>query len=415
MQITTYAPWGGVMAVVAALVGCGGSGSDNPPPEKLPLGEVLTFGSVAQDGSTQEQHYLVHGVSAAGDLVAHDANGLLPDQWIALPLETAQTPESDPQIAVLRGFYKQLWQAIASHRKGSPDIAAEIDAYETDIGTLYADFQRSGFATVTDYVAFYEQAGEHPFFDGQEALEEQLLTFFYATGWSQGAWLQALRNRQWDWPRFLDLMAQRKQTFADLLAQHQTWRQDGAFSVDEFVMRYVGSPRLAKNRELSKDGVFYISKNKWSFWPKDPYAGYIPNPVVVGTGIPEAYWLYHDGAPFYYGCRSKVYLHGRHHVVQMRMEYGIEFFRAMHGDWLSKILVDVTKEPVSGGFFSDGAVKRITGRAEIKDVHNVGTAENPKPRFNLLIKFNIPIIYNTKTWVINNVVDMSKDGVCSVN
>ena len=239
IKTTTCAPWGGVITVVAALVGCGGS--DGAPPDQVKLGEVLTFSALAKDGSPLERHYLVHGVSATGDLKTSEENGLLPEQLVALPLASAQVPDNTPQLAMLRDFYKQLWQAIASHRKPGADIALEIDAYQTDIGALHADFQRSGFASVADYVGFYEQVDKNPFFEGQELLEEELLTFFYQTGWVQSAWLQSLRNRQWDWPRFLDLMAQRQQTFADLLAQYEALRQGGPVSIDDFVSRYVAS------------------------------------------------------------------------------------------------------------------------------------------------------------------------------
>ena len=125
---------------------------------------------------------------------------------VALPVEPdLADAENQARLAVLRDFYKQLWQSIAERRGGdAEDVAAEIGDMDIDMGALYGDYQQSGFASVKDYVVFYEQVGENPFFDAQEAVEEELVEFFYRTGWPQGAWLQALQRQQYVAAPFVD-------------------------------------------------------------------------------------------------------------------------------------------------------------------------------------------------------------------
>jgi len=173
------------VSMALALAACGGGNGDEAP--IFQRGEVVTFAATLADGSTEESHYLMHGVTADGDLVAQD-EGLaklapkrppLAGVLVALPLEQGG---GSAGLAALRDFYKQLWQGIAEHRSDGSDIAAEIGAYETDVGTLYDDYRRSGFSSVKDYVVFYEQVGENPFFSAQETVEQDLVFFFYRTG-----------------------------------------------------------------------------------------------------------------------------------------------------------------------------------------------------------------------------------------
>ena len=117
------------------------------------------------------------------------------------------------------------------------------------MGVLYDDYQRSEFASVKDYVAFYEQVGENPYFDARESVEEELVQFFSQTGWSQGAWLRALQAQNTDWPRFLALMAQRGDSFAGLLHQYKTGNSSG---LEDFVAHYVNSPFITERQSQVK-------------------------------------------------------------------------------------------------------------------------------------------------------------------
>jgi len=242
------------VSMALALAACGGGNGDEAP--IFQRGEVVTFAATLADGSTEESHYLMHGVTADGDLVAQD-EGLaklapkrqpLAGVLVALPLEQGG---GSAGLAALRDFYKQLWQGIAEHRSDGSDIAAEIGAYETDVGTLYDDYRRSGFSTVKDYVVFYEQVGENPFFSAQETVEQDLVFFFYRTGWAQDEWLRALQRQNLDWPRFLKLMAERQDTFADLMYEYFVWSEAGGTGMDAFIATMPGCPSR-RRRALRK-------------------------------------------------------------------------------------------------------------------------------------------------------------------
>ena len=204
------------LCLAGALTACGGGGEEASVQPFEP-GEIVTFSATLEDGSVQESHYLMHGVTADGDLLTgqnEQSSSLkistgpgkrppLAGVLVALPLESGYSSiESARRLDALRDFYMQLWRSIAERRNDDSDIAAEIGHFETDIAALYEDYRQSGFDSVKDYVAFYEQVGENPFFDAQETAEEELLEFFYATGWSQRYFLETLRRLQWDWPRF---------------------------------------------------------------------------------------------------------------------------------------------------------------------------------------------------------------------
>ena len=56
------------ITLALSLAACGGSGDEEPALVFQP-GEVVTFAATLEDGSTQEDRYLVHGVTAEGDLL----------------------------------------------------------------------------------------------------------------------------------------------------------------------------------------------------------------------------------------------------------------------------------------------------------------------------------------------------------
>ena len=269
---------GALAPLILALAACGGGSGDGPA--VFQPGEVLTFAATLDDGSTQETRYLVHAVTADGDLVAGESTAKLSPHRpplasvrVALPLEAGDTPQDNAaRLAALRDFYKQLWQGIAERRNDGSDIAAEIGAFESDVGVLYDDYQQSELASVKDYVAFYEQVGENPYFDAQESVEEELVQFFAQTGWSQGAWLRALQAQNTDWPRFLALMAQRGDSFAGLLHQYKTGNSSG---LEDFVAHYVNSPFITERQSQVKKAPwpgasdFHVVNPSWKFWIKN--------------------------------------------------------------------------------------------------------------------------------------------------
>jgi len=423
------------LSMVLTLTACGGGGgSDDEQTTDFHPGEVVTFSKTTQDGSTQESHYLVHGVTANGDLRADETAPGLTGVLVGLPLEAAEIPQDASRLTQLRDFYKQLWQGIAERRNDGSDIAAEIGAYETDVGALYDDYRQSEFASVKDYVAFYEQVGENPYFDAQESVEEELVQFFYQTGWRQGAWLQALQRQQWDWPRFLQLMAQRGHTFDGLLSQY---RSGTSRSMEDFIARYVNSPLLKKANLLAKTtpegggSVFHVVNPTWKFWDKSfersmerdyfgiyrarTYAS-IVSPLNKN---PDDYEL---GSWSKYLCTTYVRVHGRANVISTELIYMIRLGMSVphvrhpdgwaYGHWIQKIefLPHTTSE--GGGMVMS---KNIVGVAEIKDLENVATNNDwgPKPRFNIETRVSIPRIFNTKVWKTMHAIDLNTPEICT--
>ncbi|MGD9773077.1 hypothetical protein [Diaphorobacter sp.] len=423
------------LSIVLALTACGGSGSsdEGQATEFLP-GEVLTLTKTTQDGSTQEDHYLVHGVTADGDLLTDETAKHLTGALVALPLEAAGVPLDGSRLAQLRHFYKQLWKGIAERRNDGSDIAAEIGAYETDVEALYEDYRQSEFASVTDYVAFYEQVGENPYFDSQESVEEELVQFFYQTGWRQGAWLQALQRQQWDWPRFLQLMAQRGDTFGGLLNQY---RAGGSSRMDDFVARYVNTPLIkkanfqVKSASGGSDSIFYVINPKWKFWDKnfersdviDQYgfsvSRYYASIISPKNKNPEAYDF---GSRHGFLCKTLVGVHGRANITRAEVAYSIyiettgnyvfdhESNSWIRGHWLRKIRID-------GHAYTDYSLalgRNVVGEAEIKDLKGVtGNYGITKPIFNIETKMSVPKIFNTKAWKTTHTIDLDAPEICT--
>ena len=419
---------GALAPLILALAACGGGSGDGPA--VFQPGEVLTFAATLDDGSTQETRYLVHAVTADGDLVAGESTAKLSPHRpplasvrVALPLEAGDTPQDNAaRLAALRDFYKQLWQGIAERRNDGSDIAAEIGAFESDVGVLYDDYQRSELASVKDYVAFYEQVGENPYFDAQESVEEELVQFFSQTGWSQGAWLRALQAQNTDWPRFLALMAQRGDSFAGLLHQYKTGNSSG---LEDFVAHYVNSPFITERQSQVKKAPwpgasdFHVVNPSWKFWIKND-SGTVRQEgeryASILSFIDRQPWRYPVSAQYKGACPTRVHVHGRANVLHAFLSYEIHLDVSENqgypwGTWLPKVGVEVM-DVDKPNFLHGGVGNHIIGAAEITNLENSGTEERPKPRFNIVTKLSIPKILNAKVWKTTPAIDLDTRGIC---
>ena len=419
---------GALAPLILALAACGGGSGDGPA--VFQPGEVLTFAATLDDGSTQETRYLVHAVTADGDLVAGESTAKLSPQRpplasvrVALPLEAGDTPQDNvARLAALRDFYRQLWQGIAERRNDGSDIAAEIGAFESDVGVLYDDYRQSEFASVKDYVAFYEQVGENPYFDAQESVEEELVQFFAQTGWSQGAWLRALQAQNTDWPRFLALMAQRGDSFAGLLHQYKTGNSSG---LEDFVAHYVNSPFITERQSQVKKAPwpgasdFHVVNPSWKFWIKND-SGTVRQEgeryASILSFIDRQPWRYPVSAQYKGACPTRVHVHGRANVLHAFLSYEIHLDVSENqgypwGTWLPKVGVEVM-DVDKPNFLHGGVGNHIIGAAEITNLENSGTEERPKPRFNIVTKLSIPKILNAKVWKTTHTIDLDTRGIC---
>ena len=419
---------GALAPLILALAACGGGSGDGPA--VFQPGEVLTFAATLDDGSTQETRYLVHAVTADGDLVAGESTAKLSPHRpplasvrVALPLEAGDTPQDNAaRLAALRDFYKQLWQGIAERRNDGSDIAAEIGAFESDVGVLYDDYQQSELASVKDYVAFYEQVGENPYFDAQESVEEELVQFFAQTGWSQGAWLRALQAQNTDWPRFLALMAQRGDSFAGLLHQYKTGNSSG---LEDFVAHYVNSPFITERQSQVKKAPwpgasdFHVVNPSWKFWIKND-SGTVRQEgeryASILSFIDRQPWRYPVSAQYKGACPTRVHVHGRANVLHAFLSYEIHLDVSENqgypwGTWLPKVGVEVM-DVDKPNFLHGGVGNHIIGAAEITNLENSGTEERPKPRFNIVTKLSIPKILNAKVWKTTHTIDLDTRGIC---
>ena len=419
---------GALAPLILALAACGGGSGDGPA--VFPPGEVLTFAATLDDGSTQETRYLVHAVTADGDLLAGESTAKLSPHRpplasvrVALPLEAGDTPQDNAaRLAALRDFYRQLWQGIAERRNDGSDIAAEIGAFESDVGVLYDDYRQSEFASVKDYVAFYEQVGENPYFDAQESVEEELVQFFAQTGWSQGAWLRALQAQNTDWPRFLALMAQRGDSFAGLLHQYKTGNSSG---LEDFVAHYVNSPFITEWQSQVKKAPwpgasdFHVVNPSWKFWIKND-SGTVRQEgeryASILSFIDRQPWRYPVSAQYKGACPTRVHVHGRANVLHAFLSYEIHLDVSENqgypwGTWLPKVGVEVMNVD-KPNFLHGGVGNHIIGAAEITNLENSGTEERPKPRFNIVTKLSIPKILNAKVWKTTHAIDLDTRGIC---
>ena len=442
MNTRICAQWGGAASVVAALAGCGGSG--DAPDEKIQAGEVLTFSVGTSDGKNTESHFLVHGISPAGHLVAQDAPGLLPDRFVMLPTETPGKSDV-PDTAALRVFYQQLWQAIQAYRGNSVDSAMEIDDYDVDIASIYRDFHRSELP-LTDYVAFYEQLDQEPFFAQQEMTEEGLAEFLAHARWSPGLWLQALQTRQWDWPRFLKLMAQRGEDFAALQALYTDWEREGMLKADDFIARYVGSPRLKQamasqfaaphQAGLRTEQVAEVRAPQF-------VASHQAGPLIKGGELaiglingrytseftshifPEEYldkeydhYRYFVNYSHDFGCNNKVSIHGRAKITHVEVNYRVLWV-------LSHFLIkEDTIFGISYLHFGENfsnhrhsvqpygknlelsrlLAKSLNARAEIKEVTHIKLAGRNAAQFTLQVKYNVSNIFNSRSFITKTTI-----------
>lgn len=463
-----------LLPVVLALSACGGgSGSGGDEIDLFPPGEIISFAATLEDGSTEEIQYLVHSVTADGDLVtsaapadtackpwavcvtddgdlvtgaADTANAASTSQAkarpnrpplalirVALPVEPdLAEAENQARLAVLRDFYKQLWQSIAERRGGdAEDVAAEIGDMDIDMGALYGDYQQSGFVSVTDYVVFYEQVGENPYFDAQESVEEELMEFFYALGWSQGQWLEALRRQNLDWPRFLSLMAERQDSFADLLRQQRDWGRFGSMGMDAFIARYT---LQTEDEEIYPDVMVLYSDQKAAAQTSGADKFHVTNrswgvrinnveqsSIAILSSQDKNTTNYHRVAEKTNLCPTKLRIMGRLAHAQADVEWAMKYTEEKHttlpGTWLSAVGMEFFKAVGHvgeireiggpyGGFYSTGGVallnqqliKSLSVNVEIKDVKNIGTEAAPRPGFTARVKITPSFLFNSP-WV----------------
>ena len=87
--------------MAAVLAGCGGGG--DVVNNAFQPGDALTFSVDTGDNGRIERHFVVHGISPAGDLVAQSAPGLLPERFVMLPEATQKSDALD--TATLQAFY----------------------------------------------------------------------------------------------------------------------------------------------------------------------------------------------------------------------------------------------------------------------------------------------------------------------
>ena len=171
---------------VSLLMACGG-GSDTDPGSATPLsqlqpGERFAMETPLLDGSSQINHYVVHGVTPEGTLVENDRPGLLPGVRVPLLESVTRDGRSSTSVAnpetlkqQQQKFYQQLWNATAEH-EGTRDpqaILAEIDDLDTRIVDLMDDVAASG-VTLGEYIAFYDQLDAIPELAGKELAELNL-------------------------------------------------------------------------------------------------------------------------------------------------------------------------------------------------------------------------------------------------
>ena len=223
---------------------------------------------------------------------------------------------------------------------------------------LYDDYRRSGFTSVNDYVVFYEQVGENPFFDAQATVEEELLEFFYATGWSQGAWLQTLRQQQWDWPRFLQLMAQRGHSFAQLLEQYSTWNAAGGIEISDFVERYLASQSVIKQmiiddsphrpengEEKPKDNPFFLTKKSLDVNVNSPKQGVVHILSMQDRDVKNYRKITEWRVA--YKCPTEIYIKGRRGraqaVIKWRLKYSFLDHKTLPGTYIEDLGMEYFK------------------------------------------------------------------------
>ena len=430
------------LCLAGALTACGGGGEEASVQPFEP-GEIVTFSATLEDGSVQESHYLMHGVTADGDLLTgqnEQSSSLkistgpgkrppLAGVLVALPLESGYSSiESARRLDALRDFYMQLWRSIAERRNDDSDIAAEIGYFETDIAALYEDYRQSGFDSVKDYVAFYEQVGENPFFDAQETVEEELLKFFYATGWSQRYFLETLRRLQWDWPRFLQLMAQRGHGFADLLAHYHAWDTDGGMALSNFIESYVAiqsvikqmiiddsPPRPENGEEKPKDNPFFLTKKSLDVNVNSPKQGVVHILSMQDRDVKNYRKITEWRVA--YKCPTETYIKGRRGraqaVIKWRLKYSFLDHKTLPGTYIEDLGMEYFKaapekidfdrdwgvpEGLNLGVASKWLIKSLRVNMEVKNLRNIRTENDPHPGFSVRVKITPGIVFNSP-WV----------------
>lgn len=402
MNMNRYSRWGGAVSMAAVLAGCGGGG--DVVNNAFQPGDALTFSVDTGDNGRIERHFVVHGISPAGDLVAQSAPGLLPERFVMLPEATQKSDALD--TATLQAFYKQLWQAIQAHRGSGADSAVEIDDFDVDLVSIYRDFQRSGLS-LAEYVGFYEQLDQEPFFAQQEMAEEGLLDFLAHTGWSAGDWLQALQTRQWDWPRFLQLMAQRGHNFSDLQALQAAWKEAG---IGDFVARYTGSPLLKaasnfnfqttnKTGTIIKGGEFKDGFSPAIHW-EDPGNGAFKSASARCMNHAEVFGRAKVSA-------AEIYYETHWSSSRSEQNPGLRIislsFRAPSYP-LSAVRSTAPLNP-----FSFMMAHSVQVRTELVNPENVGSVNAPNIRFQVLAKYSVSKFFNSRHLVTQTTFETGKD------
>ncbi len=238
---------------------CGGD--DDVPATAAPAqyqpGSVLTLEVASEGQSPNARRWLIHGVTAQGELVAEPSADLIPGALVPLPLPTSDASaerdqakkaarpticNNEPTLGTVNScdYYKRLFDAFAETGLSDPtDIVNEIADLDAGIVDLQIDQARSGLSK-REYLAFHQTLDQVPFFAAQEDAEIKAQGFFdflkklftakppidmeeIDAAPNQRQWLDALAAEQLDWRSFLELMAARGDDFMQLRRQLNSW------------------------------------------------------------------------------------------------------------------------------------------------------------------------------------------------
>ncbi len=381
-----------VMALASAallLSACGGGNE----PENPRAGEDFTTTISVDDKVVLERVDTLYAVTHDGQLVNTEDAQTLPE--ILFPVAKTLTVH-DGSVITARGatladpdevkaFFTQLWAELRAHYGdvAAADLADQIEDLDQMIAELYAVYKDSGLALAA-FVDFYEALDESPHFAAQDDAERELTRFLAETGINHAGLLAALEANGLGWRQFLALMAERGQSFNDLLIAHGGSAH--GLPMPEFVASYASTqdqegPKLVSG---GYDLAITASQLIWEIikdsMPRLEVDGARTTILAKADRDPTNYLgaVREESSAVTIDRRGGFKGRTHHFVAKFNV---VAYYRAKHPDfggfWLPSVYFNVQKAEVAG----PGG--RLNVGATISPIANLGSADTPVPQFDI--------------------------------
>lgn len=417
-----------LIAAAAGLAACGGSDNNF---QDIKIGEMLSIEVSDSLGNIDERSFKVHGVTTEGALVDIEDDKLIPGKQVLIAYDE---PNASTDSTEVKEFHQAIWKSIASYfgTDSYDDVIDQIGDFNLDLETLYLDYKKSNL-NIDEYFSFYEEIDKFIFFEDQDSTEEELMHFLQNANANPRILLDVLSTQEMTWRNLLELLSERKQSFANLEASYNLWsKEQAAPDLSKFLASYINStafvidnsaekkmPRLSSYTSASAAGDasidaggasavnngIAIAKMVWQFIKDNKPEIDAKNFGTSALSDKDTNPMNYYGSKFSRPDQTRTTIKFKNKVKGVVAEttfslsghYGAEH-ASIPGQWVPSVSFIVDEAKASWG-------QKLNMSAQVMNIANAGQRLNPIPEFMIVATSNNKnFLYNrmdVKSYLIN--------------